>query len=245
MKKNIGRSTSSEDEKIKICDDMPFEAAEAFKQLRTNLLFTLADKEGCKVVGVTSSIPSEGKSVTALNLAYTLTKSGNRVLLIDGDMRLPTQSTRLHVKNSPGLSNVLVGQVRPEEAIVMPTTSMLWHFLPAGDIPPNPSELLGSRNMGVLLNKLMPNYDMILIDLPPINVVTDALVLSDLVDGVVVTVREAFSSQKEVFEGISRLEFAGVKVLGFVMTQTSKRGKNNYQKSYTGSYYNGGSSRRR
>jgi len=228
------QTTASEDERIKICENMPFEGAEAFKLLRTNLMFTLTDKEDCKVIGMTSATPGEGKSLTALNLAYTLAKSGNRVLLIDGDMRLPTQARRLKVRKAPGLSNVLVGQKTPEEAIVLPTNSSLWHFLPAGDIPPNPSELLGSRSMGQLVRSISHNYDVIIIDLPPINVVSDALVLSDLVDGVIVAVREGYSSQREVSEGISRLKFANVKVLGFVLTDVSSTAKSHYHK---GNYY--------
>jgi len=227
-----------DDEKIKICENMPFDGAEAFKLLRTNLMFTLADKDNCKVVGVTSSTPGEGKSITALNLAYTLAKSGNRVLLVDGDMRLPTQARRLKVRKAPGLSNVLVGQKTAEESIVLPTSSSLWHFLPAGDIPPNPSELLGSRSMGQLIRSLEPNYDVILIDLPPINVVSDALALSDLVDGVIMAVREGHSSQKEIFESVSKVGFANVKILGFVMTQVSRKGKSAYRKNYYSSYGN-------
>jgi len=235
--KKPARTVPVEDEKVKICDEMPFDGAEAFKLLRTNLMFTLADKQNCKVVGITSSTPGEGKSITTLNLAYTLAKSGNRVLLVDGDMRLPTQARRLKVRKSPGLSNVLVGQKSVEEAIVLPTSSSLWHFLPAGDIPPNPSELLGSRSMGSLIRSLEPNYDVILIDLPPINVVSDALVLSDLVDGVIMTVREGFSSQKEIYESVSRVGFANVKILGFVITQVRRKAKGSYRKNYYYSNY--------
>ena len=133
-----------------MCDKLSFAASEAYKLLRTNLQFSLSDKP-CKIIGMTSSLRGEGKSTTAVNLAYTIAESGKRVLLVDGDMRLPTVHSKLGLVGAPGLSNVLAGLCEDKDALRVSKYFNNWYIMPAGDIPPNPSELLGSEHMQALL----------------------------------------------------------------------------------------------
>ena len=170
---------------------MNFAAAEAYKLLRTNLMFSFSGQSICHVIGMTSSFRGEGKSLTSINLAYSLAEAQKSILLIEGDMRLPTMAARLNLASTPGLSNLLVGLNSISEATQQFVTTMedgksiVCDVLVSGEIPPNPSELLGSDRMQVLLEKLRERYDYIILDLPPVTAVTDAAVASKLVDGMV------------------------------------------------------------
>lgn len=224
--------------------NMNFAAAEAYKLLRTNLQFSFSGGEKCPVVGMTSSFRGEGKSLTSVNLAYTLSENRQRVLLIEGDMRLPTLSKRLSLHSSPGLSNLLVGLNSVNEAIqhfevsVEDGISISTDVLVSGDIPPNPSELLGSERMQALLEVLRKHYDYIVLDLPPVTAVTDALVASKLVDGMVVVVRSNHAVRGALAETIRQLRLVNTRILGFVFNGASEsgssyyKGKNYYKKSY-------------
>ena len=139
--------------------NLEFTAVEQYKLLRTNLSFTLPDGEGCKVIGVTSSVRGEGKSTTAVNLSYVLAEKGRKVLLMDGDLRIPSVAKKMEIPATPGLTDVLM--VRGEYNLSTFKSSILdtWYILPAGDIPPNPSELLGSKRMETVLTHLRKFFD--------------------------------------------------------------------------------------
>jgi len=218
-----------------IGNQLHFDAKEAYKLLRTNIQFALTsenDEDTCKVLGITSSIRGEGKSTTACNLAYTIAQNNKRVLLIDGDMRLPSISTKLNVKNKYGLSDYIVGEANVNDVIYRYQDEMPnFHVLLSGTIPPNPSELLGSKAMAKFINSLKASYDYIVLDLPPVNIVTDALVTKDYVDGIIVTIREDFSIKGEVCNCINSIEFLDAKLLGFVLTNV-KEGKTYYKPNY-------------
>ncbi len=214
---------------------LSFAATEAYKLLRTNLLFTLPGDERCHIVGVTSSIRGEGKSTTAINLSYTLAETGKRVLLIDADLRLPSVAKKLEIRGVPGLSNVLVGTADSEVAIRASEGLENWCILPAGDIPPNPTEMLGSAQMESLLHRFAEDYDYIVVDLPPVNIVSDALVVSPLLDGMMVVVRENYSERRELNNCTRQLELSNVKVLGFVMNVTGDEGSG-YGRYKSGKY---------
>ncbi len=199
------------------CDQLSFAAAEAYKLLRTNLQFALPDKP-CKIIGMTSSLRGEGKSTTSVNLSYTLAESGKRVLLIDADMRLPTIHSKLSVSSAPGLSNLLAGLCDERDSLRVSRYFNSWYILPAGDIPPNPSELLGSDQMKAMLDRFSDIFDYIILDLPPINIVTDALVISPWTDGLIVAVRENYTSGRALKDCIYQIEKVKAKMLGFVMT---------------------------
>ena len=192
-----------------------FAVQEAYKTLRTNVRFYLK-KNGCRRISITSSIAGEGKSITLLNLAISLAEDGHKVLLIDADLRRPAQA-RLLVENPvPGLSNVLANLATEEEAIrkgLYPNLDLLF----SGDVPPNPSELLGSDRMHQLIDTMSERYDYILVDTPPINVVSDASIVTTLLDGVLLLVRQDKSTKDMVKKAVANLELTGIKPLGFVL----------------------------
>lgn len=212
------RSISQNEVKKTLGDEISFSASEAYKLLRTNLIFSFPDDKGCKVLGITSATNSEGKSTTSINLAYAIARAGDRVLLLDADMRLPTIASKLELKSSPGLSNVLVGQAKIEDAILNSPYHDLFKVMPSGDIPPNPSELIGSEKMEALLQKLSENFDYILMDLPPINVVVDAAVIAKKINGTIIVVRKDCCGKSDVDKAVSQLEFANARLIGFVFT---------------------------
>lgn len=226
MKKDKNLAVANE-VKTLLHNKLSFAATEAYKLLRTNLLFTLPGEKKCRVVGVTSSIRGEGKSTTAVNLSYTLAETGKKVLLMDGDLRIPSIAKKLEIRGIPGISNMMVGNASPAEAIRVSDKLDSWHILPAGDIPPNPTEMLGSAQMEKLIKELSESYDFIVVDLPPVNLVSDALVISSLLDGMIVVVREEYSERRELNSCIKQLELSNVKILGVVMNVTS-RITNNY-----------------
>lgn len=205
---------------------MNFDAAEAYKLLRTNLSFSFTEESGCKIIGVTSTMKGEGKSTTAVNLAYTMGQEGRKVLLIEGDLRMPTMAKRLSVKAQPGLTNLLVGRCSGNDVLQKSgLISTLW-VITAGNIPPNPTELLGSNQMKITVEKLREVFDVIILDLPPVNAVSDAAVVSKLVDGIVMVVRQDFCDRRSLDEAVRQLQFSGSKILGFVMTGSAVQKKN-------------------
>ena len=235
--RSSSRVTRAKQQQTMLCDGLSFAASEAYKLLRTNLLFSLPDKP-CRIVGVTSSIRGEGKSTTSVNLAYTFAQTGKRVLLIDGDMRLPSVGTKLEMRTAPGLSNLLAGLNREQDCLRKSAQLDNWYILPAGDIPPNPSELLGSERMHALLERYSEIFDYIILDLPPVNIVVDALVISKWTDGLIVAVRENYTERKALDSCMYQIKKLEARVLGFVMTDASvgessyKHYGSKYGKSY-------------
>lgn len=228
-----GEKSAIDVQRSMICGNMNFAASEAYKLLRANLLFTLPDNK-CRVVGVTSSTRGEGKSMTAINLSYTIAQARKKVLLIDADMRIPSVARRLDIKRMPGLSNVLAGQKSAALSIQKSGVLSGFDVLVAGDIPPNPSELLSSSMMDRMLDELSHEYDFIIIDLPPVNLVSDAIVISSRINGLIMVVRENFTSQIELREAVGKLEFLDSKILGFCMTDADDMGTG--YKRYRGRY---------
>ncbi len=230
-----------------IGENLNFSAAEAYKLLRTNLDFSLPDATGCKIIGVTSTLRGEGKSTTSANIAYTVAQTGKRVLLLEADLRLPTAAKRLGIHATPGLSNLLAGQCKGADA--MQTSPLLRNLkvITAGDIPPNPAELLNSEQMEVTIQVLTQSFDVIIIDLPPVSAVSDALIISRLVSGMVMVVRQSMCSRRELHDAIRQLRFTDCKLLGFVMTDSRFHEKRYYKKNkksyshYSYGYYKHGS----
>lgn len=230
-RKNKNRDLLTPEETRKtLGSNLTFAAAEAYKLLRTNLEFSLPAEKGCKVIGVTSALRGEGKSTTSVNIAYTMAQSGGKVLLIEADLRLPTLAKRLHTKQRPGLSNLLVGQCSGNDILQNSgLISNLW-VSTAGDIPPNPAELLGSVNMKQTIEALKNVFDVIIVDLPPVTAVSDAVIVSKLVDGMIIVVRQDYCDRGAVDEVVRQLRFVEAKILGFVMTgsDTQKKGYKRY-----------------
>lgn len=231
-----------------IVDDAPFEYIEAFKELRTNLHFvTSNNKEAgkCWKIIVTSSVPGEGKSTTAINMALSLAQTKSRVLLIDSDMRNPVlrKYLRLEQKNETGLSSLLSNDVKISDCLIR--TDYGVDVIPNGPTPPNPAELIKSDAMHSLLRGVESYYDYIIFDTPPVGVITDAAALSALCDGVLYVIRHSYASKKQVNNAIKKLQMVDAKILGAVMTQyelpknTGKYGryrKNKYGYGYSYGY---------
>ncbi len=218
-----------------LTNNSSFHVQEAYKALRTNIRFFLSGTE-CKKFCITSSAAGEGKSITILNLAISFAQTGQRVLLIDADMRRPSLARLLIEKPAPGLSNVLAGLNTEDEAIRRNIYENL-DVLLAGDLPPNPSELLGSENMQKLLERMEKCYDYILVDLPPVGVVSDACVIANSLDGVLFLVRQNVTERDAVKYSIKQLELSGANLMGFVFNGAETEGKS-YNNKYRYSYEN-------
>ena len=216
--------------------NLKFTATEQYKLLRTNLLFPMTETEGCKIIGVTSSMRGEGKSTTAVNLSYVLAESGKRVILIDGDLRIPSVAKKMQIDSSPGLADLLRGESTIDLAGLRSQQLPNWYIMPAGSLPPNPSELLGSKRMEAALKGLSAHFDYIIVDLPPVNIVSDALAISKYITGMILVIREEYCEKKELENCIRQLKLSNVNVLGCVMNGT-KAGKGYYSKYRYKRYY--------
>jgi len=188
--------------------------AEQFRTVRTSMQFSSVDTDLQSVV-VTSPNPGEGKSTITANLAVVFAQQGKRVLLIDSDLRKPTVHYTFHTENHVGLSNVLTRQVTLQEAVKTSRQENLW-ILTSGPIPPNPSELLGSKGMNALLDEVKNEYDFVILDSPPVLAVTDAQVLANLTDGVVLVISSGNTKIDSAKKAKERLESAKAKILGVV-----------------------------
>ena len=207
-----------------------FYIQEAYNTLRTNIRFAIPG-EGCKRLCLTSGLASEGKSTTILNLAISFAETGSRVLLIDADMRRPSLARLLIEKATPGLSNVIVGFCEPQDAIrknVRPNLDVLF----AGDIPPNPLELLGNPRMKQIIDDLSEIYDYILLDTPPVSIVSDACEIANVTDGVLFLVRQNETEKEAVLRGVKQLELSNSRLLGFVMNGIISENVKGYKYRY-------------
>ena len=215
--------------------NLEFTATEQYKLIRANLDFTLPEDEKCPVIGVTSSMRGEGKSTTAVNLSYVFAEKGSKVLLIDADLRIPSIAKKLGIDSSPGLADLLRGKGAQVSDLKSHLLSN-WFVLPSGDIPPNPSELLGSNRMENILNKLRDIFDYIIVDLPPVNIVSDAVSISSLISGMIIVIREEYTEKKELERCFRQLKLSNVNVLGCVMNE-AKSGSTSYGKYKKYKYY--------
>ena len=222
--------------KIVFGPDVSFAGTEAYKLLRTNLMFALPTGKKCQMIGVTSSMRGEGKSTTALNLAYTIAQNGEKVLLVDADMRLPSIHQKLGIENGKGLSNILAGMTSLESVLLKPEGDRNFSLILAGDIPPNPSELLNSRNMDKYLEMWAYYFDYIIFDFP-VGVVTDALVMSEKLDGMIVVVRQNYCLQPTLDDTIMKFRYVKANILGMVMTMADSQDKKYYGKYKKGYEY--------
>ncbi len=229
------------EQKNLLSENSNFFVREAYKTLRTNVSFSLTDAEGSKVIVVTSSMQGEGKSSTAANLAISYAMADSRVLLIDCDLRRPKLSRLLQISGYAGLSNLLVNPSLIKEVILPGPVNGLDVIL-AGDVPPNPSELLGSVRMQKLVAALREKYDYIILDAPPINMVTDAVVLAPQSDGVLFLVRANHAERGAVIHAVEQLRYTKAKILGFVLNDVKvekthyRYGKRHYRRAGESAY---------
>ena len=203
-------------------------AAEAYRTLRTNLTLRDFDKK-IKVINVISTTAQESKTTTILNLAYTYSQLGKKVLVIDLDLRLPSIHKKLNIRNKNGLSDVLSGQVSINEALVHLNESM--DFLLAGTKIPFAAEFIQSRALKEFINGLKEKYSMIFLDCPPVGLVTDGVIASNLADGTILCLASGKNDVKDLERTKELLEQMNVNVLGIVMTRMPI-GKKYYDYSY-------------
>jgi succinoglycan biosynthesis transport protein ExoP len=220
-----------------IGNGMPNEFSEAFRGIRTNILFSSADA-GSRSVVVTSTGPGEGKSVVSANIAMSLALAGQRVLLIDADMRRPKTHEMFGVALEPGLSNVMVGDAKASETVKRTLTPNLW-LMAAGKHPPNPAELLGSRRFREFMATLGDHFDWIIIDSPPIMAVTDASIIAHNATGVVFVVGSEMTSKGSAKAALEQLDGAKAKYIGGILNRVDvRRNPYYYARHYRREYQN-------
>ena len=216
-------------------------ASEAIRRLRTNLQFIDVAQRSRSIV-ISSSVPGEGKTTTAINLAVSLADAGSRVLLIDADLRRPSIAEYLGLEGRAGLTTALIGKATVAD-VVQPWSDTSLDILPAGQVPPNPSELLGSKAMATLLERVTSTYDIVLLDSPPLLPVTDAAVLGRQAGGLLVVAGVDRIHRPQLRETMNSLETARCHVVGVVINKIAKRevGAYVYENGYYSSSEDGAS----
>ena len=216
-KRDKSKHRSSADFMIASGNDVPFNYVESFKSLRTNLNF-IAATEKLNTFILTSAIPGEGKSNTASNLAITLAEDSKSVVVVDCDLRKPSLNRYLKLgRNFKGVTDILTGNATVEEALIQ-FEDLGIHVLTAGAVPPNPSEMLSAEPMQKLVEDLKGAFDYVILDTPPVSVVTDAAILGRYADGALLCVRSDYAPKETVQLAKERLTAVGVRILGVVLT---------------------------
>ena len=225
--------------------EMPYDVNEAMKLLRTNLQFCGKDK---KVIMITSTLADEGKSTVALNLCRSLAQLGSRVILLDADMRKSVLADRFNKgdHNQPGLSHLLSARSGLEE-VLLETDMENLHLIMAGRVPPNPAELLSNNRMQKLIEICREEYDYVIVDTPPINLVVDAAIVAPLCDGIVMVVSSGNVPYRMAQSALDQLQATGCPVLGAVLNMVDQKNdkyyyrkgyyRKGYYQKYYGSYY--------
>lgn len=203
--------------------------SEAYRTLRTNIQFASFDKE-VKVILVTSSGPSEGKTTTSSNLAYTLSETSKKVLLVDCDLRKPKIHKIFKISNQIGLSNILIEDYNLSSAVKQADSSL--YILTAGTLPPNPVEMLSSKKMSDFIEKVKDEYDYIILDTPPVVSVTDAQILSTMADGVILVVSSGEANKEAAIRAKELLLNVNAKILGVVLNKLDIASKGGYGYRY-------------
>jgi polysaccharide biosynthesis transport protein len=206
--------------------------AECCRSLRTNIMFSAADRK-LKTMVVSSANPREGKTTSVIYLGTTLAQSGQRVLLIDTDMRRPRLHSSTGVTRNTGLSNLILGDENYDEVIRKTDIPNLF-VLPCGPLPPNPAELLMTKRFSVVLEELAKRFDRVILDSPPLQAVTDAVVLSKQVDGVILVVRAGKTLREEIKRSSKQIRDVGGSIFGVIVNELDTSDRNGYYYSYYG-----------
>ena len=196
--------------------------AESYRSLRSNIAYSSFDGE-YQIISVTSAVPAEGKSTTAINLAVSLSQLEKKVLLIDCDMRKPSLHKKLGISNISGLTDLLVGKKNVED--VSKKRSKFLTILTAGKIPPNPAEMLDSKVMSDFLEECRNHYDHIILDTPPLQAVADAQVLSTKADGTLMVIKANFTKKNDVESSVDMIKKVNGKIIGTVLNATKDNNK--------------------
>ena len=212
-----------------------FAIKEAYKTIRTNLILNLEEKP-CHVITITSSVAGEGKSTSSINLAIAIAQFDKKVLMIDGDLRKKRASRYLNYNSTKGLTDVVTGQISFENA-VNKTKYPNFDFLSSGSTVNNPAEILASRAMNTLIDELSAKYEFIIVDTPPVNIVSDALPLIKKSDGVILVARGLVISNKDINKLVSNLKMINANILGIIYIGTDSTQPYYHRRSYYGSSY--------
>ena len=208
--------------------------AEAYRMLRANIEFAVVD-EPLRTLLVTGSAPGEGKTVTAANLAVVFAQAGRRVLLVDADLRKPGIHVMFGLPNTRGLTTLLLGPAVDGREVIHATEEANLQVMTSGPLPPNPAELLGSQRMREVLGRLAAGVDLVVLDSPPLTLVTDSAILSAFVDGTLLVIDARHSHRRTVQRGCEALDWAGATVLGAVLNRVPGGADSDY-----GGYYQKG-----
>ncbi len=234
--KNMGNAGDKPEKNSQtITEGISFVASEAYKLLRTKLEFSFADSHTSRLVGVSSALSGEGKSFSCVNLAASEAELDKNVLLIDCDMRRPTLAEKLRIDKKPGMSEYLSGQCELEEMIhkcKLSEDKNAFYAITAGQLPPNPVELLSSERMKSLLISLRDRYDYIILDMPPVGEVSDAMALAKYTDGMLLVVRQDYCNQNVLTDAVRQFEYINVKILGVILNAVGKGSENLYRKRH-------------
>jgi len=239
LKLNKKRNVMAESETRLLNSSTPFAIRESFNHLRTNLMYTLNDEEGCPIFAITSADESAGKSTVVANIAISYAMASKKVLLIDGDMRAPMQYKIFKMdKNLPGLSELLSGIEEDPDALIHETENEGISLLLAGMTPPNPAELIMSHHLEEYLKKWRMEYDAIFIDFPPVGIVTDTLAVNKLVTGYVFVARSEKSDSRKITAALDAMAKVDAKVLGIILNDVNAKSYNRRaHRKGRGSYY--------
>ena len=233
----VNRKVSDEIRNV-INEKTDFDTVETYKSIRTNIMFSAPKQETGKVIVITSALPGEGKTTTAINLAITFAQTGAKILIIDCDLRRSRVHRYLGIERKEGVSNVVCGYAKLEQAIQKNVKENL-DCLTAGEIPPNPAELLQSQEFQNMISELQRQYDYIFLDTPPVTVVTDAAVLTKQCEGVIIVARSEMTTYDLLDLALDELKNTGAKIIGAIIHESNdKQKKYGYYKNkkYGGKY---------
>ncbi len=215
LKKNGSKSKVFNPSKMLLTENSSFSVQESFKTLRTNVTFSLPGQKN-RCIGVVSANRGEGKSTVSVNLAISLAQIDKKVVIVDCDMRIPTVAAKLGMENRPGLSDFLADEDGSSQLPVISNKDFNIDVIPAGTIPPDPTKLIESPQMKDLIKALKVVYDYVIVDFPPVTVVSDAAILSSVIDGYLIVALHDSTGTSQMDETIRQLNFAKANVLGFV-----------------------------
>ncbi|MBQ6847852.1 MAG: CpsD/CapB family tyrosine-protein kinase [Clostridia bacterium] len=216
-----------------IATKAPFAVVEAYKNIRIRLL-SMLEESGGKVIAFTSPNASEGKSTTAVNMAINLAQLNKKVILVDTDIRRATVHKKLKIDNFTGLSDILAREITFDNAVTKYNNFL--DVLTSGSITNNPSDLIGSTDFDKLLEQLRQEYDFVIIDTPPVNVISDSLSVSQKCDGVIIITRIGVTTYADVRDAVSSLEDLNINVLGTIINGAGGAGSSYSKYGKYGSY---------
>lgn len=235
MKTNNKKTVIFNPKKMLLSDHSAFSVKEAYKTLRTNVMFSLPGKDS-KCIGIVSPERGDGKSSVAINLAISFSQINKKAIIVDCDLRLPTIAAKLGIEAKPGLSNFLSGNQDSDQPLIRRSGEYGIDIMTAGDIPPDPTALIASKQMDAFIELLKKYYDYIILDFPPATIVSDAASMSRIVDGYLIVIRHNDSEYSKINETLRQMDFADAKILGFVYNGKDEH-KKYYKKGKYSKYY--------